>query len=428
MRHICDFHIHSKYSRATSQLMEPENLAKWAKIKGIDVVGTGDFTHPAYFAELKEKLTPAESGLYKFKGGKDNGTRFVLTSEISCIYSKNNRVRKIHILIFAPSLEAAEKINAKLGAIGNIKSDGRPILGLDAKELAKIALNISPACFIVPAHAWTPWFSVFGSKSGFDSLEECFEDCTKYIFAIETGLSSDPAMNWRLAALDKVALISNSDAHSPENLGREANIFEGDKIDYYSLMSAIKNKGESDVSKTLPVRFVSTVEFFPEEGKYHFDGHRLCNVSFSPQETKKHKNICPVCGRPLTLGVDYRVDELADRSRKFTPAGAVGFKNVIPLREIIAEALNVGKASKAVKREYEKMIADFGNEFKILLDAAAEDLKKNALPVIAEGIIRMRQGKVIIKPGYDGEYGIIKIFEDSERDNFKKESPQITLF
>ncbi len=421
MRYICDFHIHSKYSRATSKLMEPENLARWAKIKGIDVIGTGDFTHPAYFAELKEKLTPAESGLYKFKGEKNNGTRFVLTAEISCIYSKNSKVRKIHILLLVPSLEAAEKINLKLSAIGNLRSDGRPILGLDAKELLKIALNVSPACFVVPAHAWTPWFSIFGSKSGFDSIEECFEDYAKYIFAIETGLSSDPAMNWRLSALDKIALISNSDAHSPENLGREANIFEGDKIDYYSLMSAIKNKGQSDISKTLPVKFVSTIEFFPEEGKYHFDGHRLCKVSFSPKETKEHKNICPVCGRTLTLGVDYRVDVLADRPEKFTPPGAVPFKNMIPLREIVAEALGIGKASKAVVGEYERMIAVFGSEFKILLDADEESLKKNALPIIAEGIIRMRQGKVIIKPGYDGEYGIIKIFEDEERKKFEKE-------
>lgn len=447
MRFICDFHIHSKYSRATSRDMEPEALAYWSAIKGIKVLGTGDFTHPAWIQELKEKLEPAERGFYKLKDSKlaikDNFNnskipkeivakiqssgalgemRFVLTAEISSIYSKGGKVRRVHNVVFAPSFEVAEKINAKLGTIGNLRSDGRPILGLGSKELLKIILNISPAAVLIPAHAWTPWFSVFGSKSGFDSLEECFDEYTKFIFAIETGLSSDPAMNWRLSKLDNIALISNSDAHSPENLGREANIFEGEAIDYFAIMSAIKNKGESDTKKTLPLKFVSTIEFFPEEGKYHYDGHRLCKISMDPIETKKNKGMCPVCGKPLVIGVMNRVDELADRPMGGKPKQCIPYKNLIPLKEIIADALGVAKGAKKVNDEYFKLINEFGNEFGILLDADIKEIAKRTMPAIAEGIDKMRMGKVLLTPGYDGEYGKIKIF------GVKEERKENSLF
>jgi len=417
MKFIADFHIHSKYSRATSKDMNLENLDKWAKIKGIKVLGTGDFTHPGWFKSLKQELEPAESGLYRFKSkvAKDE-TRFILTAEISCIYNKNNRTRKIHLIIFSPSFEICEKISARLGWVGNLKADGRPILGMDAKELAKISLDSSKDCLVVPAHAWTPWFSIFGSKSGFDSIEECFDDYSKYIFAIETGLSSDPAMNWRLSSLDKITLISNSDAHSPAKIGREANIFDTE-ISYAAIIEAIKTK---DTQK-----FLSTIEFFPEEGKYHYDGHRLCGISLSPKETKKYNNICPRCGKYLTIGVLSRVEELADRPEGFKPKNAIPFKNLIPLEEIIAESLNLGTGTKQVLKEYNNLIDKFGNEFKILLDATLEDLKAATLPEIAEGIERVRKGKVSIEPGYDGNYGKIKIFGQEEQ---KKLSKQNTLF
>ena len=405
MKFIADFHIHSKYSRATSKDMDLENLDKWAKIKGIKVVGTGDFTHPEWLKNLKEKLEPAEPGLFKLKGAGENGTRFILTSEISCIYSKNGAVRKIHTLIFAPSLEIVEKINTQLGWIGNLKSDGRPILGLDAKELAKIVLNSSQECLVIPAHIWTPWFSLFGSRSGFDSLEECFEEYSKYIYAGETGLSSDPAMNWRWSALDKITLISNSDAHSPRKLGREVNVFDTD-LSYPAIAEVIKTKD--------PEKFLYTIEFFPQEGKYHYDGHRACEVCLSPQESKKYNDICPNCGKPLTLGVLHRVDELADRKQGFKPEGAIPFRNLIPLEEIIGAAMGVGSQSKKVAKEYENLIKKLDNEFKVLLDTTEDDLKTATLPEIAEGIIKVREGKVQIKPGHDGVFGKIKIFSQGE--------------
>ena len=356
---IADFHIHSKYSRATSKDMDLENLDKWAKIKGIKILGTGDFTHPEWLKNLKEKLEPAEPGLYKLKD--QDKTRFVLTAEISCIYSKNNKVRKIHIIVFSPSFEICEKINAHLGWIGNLKSDGRPILGLDAKELAKIVLESSQDCLIVPAHLWTPWFSIFGSKSGFDSLEECFEEYTKYIYAGETGLSSDPEMNWKISDLDKITLISNSDAHSPRKLGREANVFDTE-LSYFAIADAIKSKD--------PKKFLYTIEFFPEEGKYHYDGHRACDVSLSPQESKKYNNICPNCGKPLTLGVLNRIEELADRKEGIKPTQAIPFKSLIPLEEIIASVLGQGTGTKRVIKEYDNLIKKFCNEFEILLNTS----------------------------------------------------------
>jgi len=415
MKFIADFHIHSKYSRATSKAMDLENLDQWAKIKGIKVLGTGDFTHPEWFKSLKEKLEPAEAGLFKLKNSV-SPTRFLLTVEISCIYSKNNRVRRVHILIFAPSFTAVEKINAHLNWIGNLKADGRPILGLDAKELAKIALDASSDCLVIPAHAWTPWFAIFGSKSGFDSIEECFDEYAKYIYAIETGLSSDPAMNWRLSALDKITLISNSDSHSLAKIGREANVFDTE-ISYPAIAEAIKTKD--------PSKFLSTVEFFPEEGKYHYDGHRVCGVSFHPSESKKYNNICPKCGKILTIGVLSRVEELADRPVGYRPENAIPFKSLIPLEEIIAEALGTLTGTKRGQEEYNNLIEKFGNEFQVLLEASPQDLEASTLPGIADGILKVREGKANIEPGYDGVFGKIKIFSQGEQ---KTPSKQKTLF
>lgn len=430
MKFIADFHIHSKYARATSKEMNLESLDKWAKIKGIDVLGTGDFTHPAWFKELKGKLEPAEKGLYKLKEkfAKDfhkaesdwfdraKQMRFILTAEVSSIYSKGGKVRRIHNLIFSPSLETVEKINHQLGLLGNIKSDGRPILGLDAKELAKIVFATSPECVIVPAHCWTPWFSIFGSMSGFDSIEECFEEYAKYIFAIETGLSSDPAMNWRLSALDNIALISNSDSHSAQRIGREANVFDTE-INYFSILEAIKSRDQK--------KFLRTIEFFPEEGRYHYDGHRACGVLLKPSETKKRNGICPQCGRPVTVGVLNRIDQLADQPEGRKPERAIPFKNMVPLDEIIAEALDLGVKTKGVMAQYQKLIAALGTEFNVLLNAPLEEIAKVAPAHITEGIRRVREGKVSISPGYDGEYGTIKIFNDEER---KKLRMQTTMF
>ncbi len=414
MKFIADFHIHSKYSRATSRDMDLEHLDNWAKIKGIKVLGTGDFTHVEWFRDLKEKLEPAEPGLFKLRNSESE-TRFILTAEISCIYTKKNLVRRIHIIIFSPSFEVCEKINTHLGWIGNLKADGRPILGLDTKELVKIVLNISEDCLIVPGHIWTPWFSLFGSKSGFDSIEECFEDYSKYIYAGETGLSSNPEMNWRLSSLDKIALISNSDSHSPQKIGREANVFDTE-ISYPAIIEAIKSKN--------PQKFLYTIEFFPEEGKYHFDGHRLCGISLSPQESKKSGNICPNCGRPLTIGVLNRVEELADRPSGFKPENAIPFKSLIPLEEIIADALGQMKRTKQVEEEYKNLIEKFDNEFNVLIDVSHSELTATTLPEIAEGIIRVREGRVNIEPGYDGVYGKIRIFSKGEQ---KMVSRQKTL-
>ncbi|MDP3901324.1 MAG: endonuclease Q family protein [bacterium] len=403
MRTICDFHIHSQYARATSKAMNLEGLDEWAEKKGISVISSADFTHPVWFSELKSKLEEAEPGLYRLRGST-RATRFILTTEISCIYSKGGAVRRIHLLLFAPSLEAVAKINAELGWRGNLKSDGRPILGLDALEVAKIVFAADERCLVVPAHAWTPWFSVFGSKSGFNSLEECFEDLTPRIYAIETGLSSDPAMNWRLSALDNITLLSNSDSHSLPKIGREANVFDLDALSYDAIVEVIKTRKG----------FSYTVEFFPEEGKYHYDGHRLCHQRFSPVESKARNNICPSCGKPLTIGVLNRVDELADRKEGARPAGAVPYKSMIPLGEIIADAMGQGTGTKQVVKEYERLVSLFTSEFQVLLDIEEQELRKIALPEVAEGIMRVREGKVRVEPGYDGEYGVIRIFGKDE--------------
>ena len=438
MRFIADLHIHSKYSRATSKEMVLEEIDRWADDKGILVMGTGDFTHPVWFKEIKEKLEPAEAGLFKLKSqykkktlkGNLSETRFLLTSEISSIYSKvsaetgEKNVHRIHNLVFAPDIETIESIITQLSLIGNLKSDGRPILGLDAEELARIVFNVNPEAVIIPAHAWTPWFSVFGSMSGFDSLEECFGKQAKHIFAIETGLSSDPAMNWRLSKLDNISFISNSDCHSLQKIGREANIFDTE-LSYSGIIDAIRNgipnqhKSAQNQHKSA---FIATIEFFPEEGKYHYDGHRNCDVVFAPEETKKHKNICPKCGKKLTVGVMNRVDELADRGVDYKDDKRVPYYSLIPLDEIIAESFGlVGTKTKKVVEEYRNLIKSLGNELNILLEVSEEEIKLVADPRIAEGIKRVREGNVKINPGFDGKYGKIEIFKEDEREELESQ-------
>jgi len=411
MRYIADFHIHSKYSRATSREMDLEHLNQCAKLKGIDILGTGDFTHPLWFKELEEKLIHLGNGLYRLK---DKSVFFILTTEISCIYKKGDKTRRIHLLVFAPSLEVVKKLNQRLEKNYNLHSDGRPILGIDAKELLKIILDVSIENFVVPAHAWTPWYSLFGSKSGFDSIEECFEEMTPEIYALETGLSSDPLMNWRVSSLDRLTLISNSDAHSPENLGREANVFEfpdEEGISYQKIIESIKIRKNFDF----------TIEFFPEEGKYHFDGHRNCQISLAPRETKKLKGICPVCHRPLTIGVLHRVDDLADREVPIAPQLAPGFKSIIPLKEIIAQIYGVNKTAKKVKEKYLELIKKTEKgEFSVLLDLEEKELLEIALPRVVQGIIKARKGEVVKIGGYDGVYGKIKILFDKSEQDFQE--------
>lgn len=414
--------------------MNLENLWIWGQLKGIKVISAADFTHPLWFAELFEKLQPAEEGLYKLKESIEkklasevpqscrSETRFILTTEISCIYSKNGRTRKVHNIIFAPSLEIAQKINHRLGAIGNLRADGRPILGLDSKVLLKMLLDISPQCLLVPAHAWTPHFSVFGSNSGFDSLEECFEELTPYITAIETGLSSDPAMNWRLSSLDTITLLSNSDSHSLPKIGRECNAFDTE-LSYNGIATALKKDPRRGGPAYAPHggasagrrQLIMTIEFFPEEGKYHVDGHRNCGVRMPPAESIKRNNICPTCGKGVTIGVLHRVEELADRPEGFLLRDAPSFKKLIPLQEIIGEAFHTRPESAGVQQEFRKLLNHFGNELKILLKVPIEELKNFTHPLVSEGIKRIREDKVLIEPGYDGEYGIIHIFSQEER-------------
>jgi len=413
MEFIADFHIHSKYSRATSRDMDVKHLAQWAKLKGITLMGTGDFTHHLWLEELKHTLEDCGNGLFKHAG-----IYFMLTAEISSIYSKGGKGYRIHNLIFAPSFEVVDKINNALFRRGaNLSSDGRPIIGLPAAELARIVFDIDENCMVVPGHIWTPWFSLFGSMSGFDKVEDCFEEQTPKIFALETGLSSDPGMNWRLSALDKFTLISNSDAHSPQKIGREANVFNCE-LDYKTIREVLKTKDKS--------RFLSTIEFFPEEGKYHFDGHRLCGIRWSPQETKAHNGKCPKCGRTVTVGVVNRVEKLADRPEGFKPDNPIPFKNLIPFAEIIAEARGVGKASINVERDYLSYLAKFETEFYVLLKASKEELLKSLPPKVVEGVLRVRAGKVNIKAGFDGEYGIISIFDDNQQQ--AKSEQQLSLF
>lgn len=419
---IADLHIHSKYSRATSGECVPEFLDLWARRKGIGLVGTGDFTHPAWREELREKLVPAEEGLYALRDGLHMegaaGTaqpRFVVTGEISSIYKKDGRVRKVHNVILLPSLEAAEALSQKLEAIGNIHSDGRPILGLDSRDLLEITLETCPGAVFIPAHIWTPHFSLFGAFSGFDTIEACFGDMTPYIHAVETGLSSDPPMNWRLSALDRFALVSNSDAHSPAKLGREANLLDIE-LSYPALAAALRGRGAPG--------FLGTVEFFPEEGKYHFDGHRNCKLCLRPADTPADGR-CPVCGGKLTIGVLHRVEELADREEGFTPQGAAPFQSLVPLPEVIAACTGYGPASGKVLARYDALLRELGPEFFILRDAPLGEIGRVAGPAVAEGMRRMRLGQVELSPGYDGEYGKIKLLDPQEIETL---AGQISLF
>ena len=411
MKMIADLHIHSRFSMATSKEGTPENLDFWARKKGISLIGTGDFTHPVWREELKERLVTEGNGLYhlrdeyvkeesrKFPG---EGTRFVVSGEISSIYKKNGKTRKVHNVILLPSLEAADAMAQRLEKIGNIHSDGRPILGLDSHDLLEMMLDVCPEGILVPAHIWTPHFSVLGAKSGFDSVEECFEELAPYIHALETGLSSDPAMNWRISKLDRYQLVSNSDAHSPSKLGREANLLDID-CSYEGLYRAIQT-GEG---------LEGTVEFFPEEGKYHFDGHRKCGVSLSPVEAERLGGICPVCGKKLTMGVDHRVEQLADRAEGFVKKDGKKYESLVPLPEVISACMGYSTASKKVQGCFEQLIQTLGTEFDILRNVPSEDIKSCAGERIAEGIENVRTGNVKRIPGYDGEYGKIELFDEN---------------
>ncbi|MBW1972100.1 MAG: UvrD-helicase domain-containing protein [Deltaproteobacteria bacterium] len=410
MHFIADFHIHSHYSRATAKDLNLINIEHWAFTKGLFVVGTGDFTHPAWFDEIKSSLKEKEEGLFVLNSSNEKRVRFILSAEISCIYTKDKKTRKLHHLILMPDFDAVEKFNSILEKIGNLSADGRPILGLDSKDLLEIVLSVSEMAVLIPAHIWTPWFSLFGSRSGFDTIEECFEDLSKYIFALETGLSSDPPMNWRLSALDRYTLISNSDAHSCSKLAREANLFDIE-LSYFNIIEAMRTKKG----------FLGTVEFFPEEGKYHFDGHRKCKVRLNPKETKALSGICPVCKRPVTVGVMHRVESLADREDGFVPNGAPPFRSLLSLSEIISQAFEVGVNSKKVKETYEILLNNLGSELSILMDHDPSDISRYSSPLIGYGIEKMRKRDLIIKPGYDGEFGKIELFTDYERKNFSSQ-------
>src|SRR5215831_5358677 len=422
MEFHADLHVHSKYSRATSRDLDLEHLAWWAARKGIAVVGTGDCVHPAWLAEIKDKLRPMGDGLFSLKPEIEaeiwktlapscrTAVRFMLSVEISTIYKKAERTRKIHHLIYVPDFDAADRLAASLGRIGNIASDGRPILGLDSRDLLEIALQSGPDSYLVPAHIWTPWFAALGSQSGFDSIDECYGDLSDHIFAVETGLSSDPAMNWRVSSLDRYRLVSNSDAHSPGNPGREATRFSCEP-DFFAMRRALET-GEG---------FEGTVEFFPEEGKYHLDGHRACGVRLDPAETIAHDGRCPVCGNRVTLGVAHRVEMLADRKEAgaLPPPTAGAVMNLVPLPEILSEIVGGGVASQGVTRAYYRTTAALGAELSVLDGVPVEDITK-LNPLLGEAVDRLRAGAVIRQAGYDGEYGVIRLFEEGELDRLTR--------
>ncbi|MDP3899695.1 MAG: endonuclease Q family protein [bacterium] len=426
MKQVLDLHIHSKHSRACSKELTLPNLDKACRVKGVDIIATGDFTFPAWFDDIKNKLIE-ERGLYKLKNsdpsrlmGQAAKVKFILSTELALIYKQGEgHARRLHLVVLAPNVKAVEKFNKYLEDRGfNIRSDGRPILGMSAIELCKILFNIDEKFMVIPAHIWTPWFAVFGSKSGFDSLEECFGEFTKNIYAYETGLSSDPEMNWRLSALDNLTLTSSSDAHSLPNIAREANVYDLAEVSYDEIYRIIK---ERDTSKIL-----YTIEFYPEEGMYHLDGHHVCGVRFEPEETKKHKGICPVCKKKLVIGVEYRVDELADRPLGFRPSNMPNFKKLVELDKIIAEVFGVKSRNSArVQIAYQQLLKKTGaSELDILIDKPLPELENFTLPEIVEGIKRVRNGNLIVEPGFDGQYGVVKIFSEIE----KKINRQAALF
>lgn len=423
-----DFHIHSHYSLATSKQLSPEYLDYWGRIKGLKVIGTGDFSHPAWTKELKQKITPREEGLFALKKNftvpteipcldkSDKAIRFILSAEISTIYKKNEKVRKVHNVILSPSFKIAEKIQKELQKNNfNITSDGRPILGMDCKDLLDLCLNISQDIFFIPAHIWTPWFSTLGSKSGFDTIEECFEDLTPYIYAVETGLSTDAPMNWMCPFLDKYTLLSNSDAHSPEKLGRNANLFNCE-LSYPAIIEAIKTAN--------PKTFLGTIDLFPQEGKYHYDGHRKCEICWNPLETLKHNNRCSVCGKPVTVGVMNRIAALSTRKDINKRPNKCPFDHIIPLKEILSEIHSVGPNSKKITKEYFSIITKFGTELDLLLTLPIPAIIKENHPTLAEAIKRMRAKSIHIKEGYDGEFGQITVFNENEK-ALLKEGKQI---
>ncbi len=423
MRYYADLHIHSKYSRACSRDCDLEHLSWWARRKGITLLGTGDFTHPAWAEELRTKLVPAEPGLFKLREDLDREVlrtlppschtpvRFLLEVEISTIYKRGDRTRKVHHLCYVPDLDAAAEFTRRLEKIGNLHSDGRPILGLDSRDLLEITLSSGEGGYLIPAHVWTPWFAVLGSKSGFDAVEDCYADLADHIFAVETGLSSDPAMNWRVSKLDKFHLVSNSDAHSPPMLGRNATVLDTD-LDYFAVRDALASG----------TGYVGTVDMFPEEGKYHHDGHRKCGVRLSPEETRKLQGRCPECGKPLTVGVLYRVEELADRDPTAVsgpnatdrPASAGEFLSIVPLPEIMGEILRVGPKSKAVRQAVDEVVNAVGPEMAVLLEKPLDEIERAGSPLLVEAISRLRRGEVRREAGYDGEYGVISLFEPGE--------------
>lgn len=411
-----DLHLHSKYSRATSRDLDLERLFLWARKKGVQVLGTGDFTHPAWRAELKEKLIPAEPGLFKLREGIQKSlerqyamppgkpARFMLEVEVSTIYKMGSKTRKVHHLLYAPDWKKADRLVARLAKIGNLQADGRPILGLDSRDLLEITLQSGEGCFLVPAHIWTPWFSALGSKSGFDAIEECYGDLAPHIFAIETGLSSDPLMNRRVSSLDRFALVSNSDAHSPGKVGREATVFHTE-MSYSAIMKALQTKEG----------FGGTAEFFPEEGKYHLDGCRRCGVRLRPKETEACGAYCRGCGKPITVGVMNRVEELADRNQSGLLPKDSGFFSLVPLVEILSEIEGVGANSKKVQCMYEKVLGAVGSEMFVLVSAPLDEVGKACSSHLAEALHRMRRGKVLREAGYDGKPGVIRLFAEKER-------------
>lgn len=418
MTFYADLHVHSKYSRATSRDLDLENLARWAARKGIAVVGTGDCVHPGWLTEIREKLVPDGSGLFRLRPEIEAAVeetlpaacrkpvRFMLSTEISTIYKKGDKTRKIHHLIYVPDFACADRLAMRLARIGNIASDGRPILGLDSRDLLEVTLECGPDCYLVPAHIWTPWFGALGSQSGFDSIEECYGDLASHVFAVETGLSSDPAMNRRVSLLDRFRLVSNSDAHSPGKLGREATRFSCAR-DYFAIRRALET-GEG---------YGGTVEFFPEEGKYHMDGHRACGVRLDPKETLALGGRCPVCGKAVTVGVAHRVEMLADRNEAepLPPPTSGEATSFVPLPEILSELIGSGTASKAVAAAYDRAITTLGPELSVLGEVPIEDIRQVA-PLLAEAVARLRAEAVIRQPGYDGEYGVIRLFEEGELD------------
>jgi len=420
LRVIADLHIHSRFSRATSEKMTIDEITRFAQIKGLQLVGTGDFTHPKWIEELKQKLVQIpDANLYKPISQMESAINYMITGEVATIFTFEGDIKKIHHVILTPDLETASQISDRLKRFGNLTSDGRPILDVSAPQLVEEILQVSKENVVIPAHAWTPWFSLFGAFSGFDRIEDCYQDTTKHIFALETGLSSDPPMNWRLSSLDKFALVSNSDSHShwPWRIGREANVFDLERLTYSGVIDAIRMKD--------PARFKLTIETDPAYGKYHWTGHRNCKVSMSPQEAIKFGNRCPVCRRTLTKGVEQRVEELADRSPGFKPPNAIGYMHLLPLSEIIATVLGASYPSvQKVWEAYNALVARFGDEYATLIDASLEEMLRIVEPRIAEAIARVRKEEVRVIPGYDGIYGQLDLLEASER---KQKKPSETI-